>query len=72
MSNKPIRHRDKTLFHSGSAFFKDLTPGQLFKTKSVPTIYLAIEGEAAVIDSDTETIPKYFPPMFPVQTLKAF
>lgn len=72
MSNRPIKHGDKTLFPSESKFFKDLIPGERFKTKSVPTIYLAIDGEAAVIDNDTESKGVYFPPNFPVTTLKAF
>ncbi len=72
MSNRPIKHGDKTLFHNGVKFFEDLQPSEYFKTKHDPTIYQAIEGGGAIEASDTETKPKWFNSRMPVQTLKAF
>jgi len=72
MSNRPIKHGDKTLFHNGVKFFEDLQPNDLFKVKHDPTIYKAIQGQAAIVDDDNKTIPKGFNPRQPVQTLKAF
>ncbi len=72
MSNRPIKHGDKTLFHDGVKFFEELSPMTYLKTKSSPVIYQSIEGGGAIISSDTETIPKFFPNRFPCLVLKAF
>jgi len=71
--SKPIRINGKTFFpEKNDKFFEDLKPGDFFKTKRSPTIYQSIAGEAAIVYSETETIPKQFNPKHPVQTLKAF
>ncbi len=69
---KPIFHAGKTLFPSQDKFFGQLTAGEIFKTRSSPVIYLAVEGGAAVVHNENENDLKWFPERFPVLTLKAF